>query len=135
MSDRLHILIVDDVSDNIQVAMSILKEKNYQFSFALNGEQALELIKANTFDLILLDIMMPGMDGFEVCKQLKSNQNTQDIPVIFLTAKIDVDSIKAGFEVGAVDYIVKPFHPEELIARVKTHLELYVAKRILKSTT
>ncbi|MCF6345643.1 MAG: two-component system response regulator [Thiomicrorhabdus sp.] len=132
MSDRLHILIVDDVSDNIQVAMSILKEKNYQFSFALNGEQALELIKANTFDLILLDIMMPGMDGFEVCKQLKSNQNTQDIPVIFLTAKIDVDSIKAGFEVGAVDYIVKPFHPEELIARVKTHLELYVAKRILK---
>ncbi len=132
MSDHLHILIVDDVSDNIQVAMSILKEKNYQFSFALNGEQALELVKANTFDLILLDIMMPGMDGYEVCKQFKNNKKTQDIPVIFLTAKVDVDSIKSGFEVGAVDYIIKPFHPEELIARVKTHLELYVAKRILK---
>ena len=132
MSDRLHILIVDDVSDNIQVAMSILKEKSYQFSFALNGEQALELVKANAFDLILLDIMMPGMDGYEVCKEFKNNKDTQDIPVIFLTAKVDVDSIKTGFEVGAVDYIIKPFHPEELIARVKTHLELYVAKRILK---
>ncbi len=132
MSENFHILIVDDVSDNIQVAMSILKEKNYQFSFALNGEQALELVESNSFDLILLDIMMPGQSGYEVCQQLKKQKNTQDIPVIFLTAKVDVDSIKEGFEVGAVDYITKPFHPEELIARVKTHLELYTAKRILK---
>jgi len=132
VSENFHILIVDDISDNIQVAMSILKEKNYQFSFALNGEQALELVESNSFDLILLDIMMPGKSGYEVCQQLKREKNTRDIPVIFLTAKVDVDSIKEGFEVGAVDYITKPFHPEELIARVKTHLELYTAKRILK---
>lgn len=132
MSENFHILIVDDVSDNIQVAMSILKEKNYQFSFALNGEQALELVESNSFDLILLDIMMPGQSGYEVCQRLKKQKNTLDIPVIFLTAKVDVDSIKEGFEAGAVDYITKPFHPEELIARVKTHLELYTAKRILK---
>ncbi len=132
MSDHFHILIVDDVSDNIQVAMSILKEKNYQFSFALHGEQALELIWGHDFDLILLDIMMPGIDGYEVCRRIKAKPDTQDIPVIFLTAKVDVDSIKEGFDVGAVDYITKPFHPEELIARVKTHLELYAAKRILK---
>ena len=132
MSDKFQILIVDDVSDNIQVAMSILKEKNYQFSFAVNGEQALELAESNSFDLILLDIMMPGMSGYEVCQQLKGEENTSDVPVIFLTAKVDVDSIKDGFEAGAVDYITKPFHPEELIARVKTHLELYTAKRILQ---
>ncbi|MCF6299034.1 MAG: response regulator [Thiomicrorhabdus sp.] len=132
MSNGSHILIVDDVSDNIQVAMSILKEKSYQFSFALNGEQALKLVAKNDFDLILLDIMMPGMSGYEVCKQLKIQINTKEIPVIFLTAKVDVDSIREGFKVGAVDYITKPFHPEELIARVKTHLDLYAAKRVLK---
>jgi len=132
VSDKFQILIVDDVSDNIQVAMSILKEKNYQFSFAVNGEQALELAESNSFDLILLDIMMPGMSGYEVCQRLKGEENTSDVPVIFLTAKVDVDSIKDGFEAGAVDYITKPFHPEELIARVKTHLELYTAKRILQ---
>ncbi|VAW45507.1 Response regulator [hydrothermal vent metagenome] len=132
MSYRFHILIVDDVSDNIQVAMGILQEKNYQFSFALNGEQALKLVDKNEFDLILLDIMMPGMDGYEVCQQLKKQAKTKDIPIIFLTAKVDVDSIREGFSLGAVDYISKPFHPEELIARVKTHLDLFAAKRVLK---
>jgi len=132
MQYGFHILIVDDVSDNIQVAMSILKEEGYRFSFALNGQQALGLVTENEFDLILLDIMMPGMDGYEVCKKLKSQARTQEIPIIFLTAKVDIDSISKGFKTGAVDYITKPFHAEELIARVKTHLELYAAKQLLK---
>ncbi|WP_371414905.1 HD domain-containing phosphohydrolase [Hydrogenovibrio sp. JE_KL2] len=132
MNDRYHILIVDDVSENIQVAMNILKEGNYQFSFALNGEKALALVEENDFDLILLDIMMPGLNGFEVCSRLKRNPMTSDIPVIFLTAKVDIDSISQGFKLGAVDYITKPFHAEELIARVKNHLELFTAKKLLK---
>lgn len=132
MQERYHLLIVDDVSENIQVAMNILKEGNYQFSFALNGEKALSLVEENDFDLILLDIMMPGLNGFEVCSRLKRNPMTTDIPVIFLTAKIDIDSISQGFKLGAVDYITKPFHAEELIARVKNHLDLFTAKKLLK---
>lgn len=132
MQDRFHVLIVDDVSENIQVAMNILKEGNYQFSFALNGQKALDLVEGNDFDLILLDIMMPGLNGFEVCSRLKRNPLAADIPVIFLTAKVDVDSISQGFKLGAVDYITKPFHAEELIARVKTHLDLFTAKKLLK---
>jgi putative two-component system response regulator len=132
MNFKYQILIVDDVADNIQVAMNILKEENYDFSFATNGESALELIKSSDFDLILLDIMMPGIDGYEVCRQLKSDDKLKEIPVIFLTAKADVDSIARGFEVGGVDYIVKPFHANELLARVKTHLELYRSKSMLK---
>ncbi|WP_024852133.1 HD domain-containing phosphohydrolase [Hydrogenovibrio kuenenii] len=132
MKDRYHILIVDDVSENIQVAMNILKEGHYQFSFALNGEKALALLEENDFDLILLDIMMPGLNGFEVCSRLKRNPMTADIPVIFLTAKVDIDSISQGFKLGAVDYITKPFHAEELIARVRNHLDLFTAKKLLK---
>jgi len=127
-----NILIVDDISDNIKIAMNILKENNYNFSFALNGKRALEIAKSKHFDLILLDIMMPELNGFDVSKVLKGNSNTKDIPIIFLTAKADIDSITEGFNFGAVDYITKPFHPEELIARVSTHLELYRAKKILE---
>jgi len=126
------ILIVDDISDNIKVAMNILKENNYNFSFALNGKQALELVENKDFDLILLDIMMPEMNGYDVCKKLKSSEKTKDIPVIFLSAKSDIDSLTRGFEVGGIDYISKPFHSAELISRVVTHLELYKAKRVLK---
>lgn len=128
----MNILIVDDVVENIQVAMNILKEEDYLFSFAADGFEALELIENENFDLILLDIMMPKLDGFEVCRRLKSNEKHQDIPIIFLTAKTDIDSIAKGFELGGVDYIVKPFHPEELLSRVKNHLELFQAKKILK---
>ncbi|MDX1808403.1 MAG: response regulator [Sulfurospirillaceae bacterium] len=127
-----NVLIVDDISDNIKIAMNILKGSNYNFSFALNGKKALEIIKNKRFDLILLDIMMPQMNGFEVCKILKQDPITQDIPIIFLTAKTDIDSITEGFKLGAVDYITKPFYAEELIARVTTHLELYRAKEVLK---
>ena len=131
--NQYHILIVDDVADNIQVAMNMLKEQAYQFSFALNGQQALDLSLQHQFDLILLDIMMPGMDGYQVCQFLKDNEKTRDIPIIFLTAKVDIDSIAKGFQLGAVDYITKPFHSEELIARVKNHLELYTSRQTLKS--
>lgn len=127
-----NVLIVDDISDNIKVAMNILKENNYNFSFALNGKEALDVVKTKQFDLILLDIMMPQMNGFEVCQIIKADPKTRDIPVIFLTAKADIESITQGFKLGAVDYITKPFFSEELISRVATHLELYRAKSVLK---
>ena len=128
------ILIVDDINEDIQVAMNILSEDSYDFSFATTGRESLNLLEemSATFDLILLDIMMPGLDGFEVCRKLKKDPNTWDIPVIFLTAKVDVDSIRHGFSLGCVDYITKPFHAEELLARVKTHLQLYHAKKLLQ---
>jgi len=121
----IKILIVDDVTDNIRVAMNILREENYQFSFANDGIEALDLVEKERFDLILLDIMMPHIDGFEVCKRIKEKPENSNVPIIFLTAKTDVDAIEKGFEVGAVDYLIKPFHASELLARVKTHIELY----------
>lgn len=128
----IKILIVDDIADNIQVAMNMLKEENYTFSFASDGEEALALVTNEKFDLILLDIMMPKLNGYDVCKQLKSNPEHCNIPVIFLTAKSDVDAIAKGFEVGGIDYIIKPFHASELLARTKTHLELSYSKQLLK---
>ncbi len=134
MSKQSHIFIVDDVNDNIQVAMSILKEDGYAFSFANNGEEAIQLVTQNSsrIDLILLDIMMPGIDGFEVCRHIKNNPISKDIPIIFLTAKVDVDSIAKGFSIGAIDYIIKPFHANELLARVRTHIQLYKAQKLLQ---
>ncbi len=130
--NRLKILIVDDVTKNIQLVANILQEAGYEIFFALNGQMALELVKNQSLDLILLDIMMPEMDGFEVCKRIKSLQNAKDIPIIFLTAKTDIEDIKKGFEVGGVDYITKPFNREELLARVKTHLSLMQQQKELK---
>lgn len=134
MENAFHVLIVDDVVENIQVAMNILKEDNYDLSFAMDGEEAIQLIEAqhDKFDLILLDVMMPKKSGFEVCEVLKHNTKTQDIPIIFVTAKVDIDAISKGFAIGAVDYITKPFHADELLARVKNHLSLYQAKLLLK---
>jgi putative two-component system response regulator len=133
MNNSARILIIDDVSENIQVAMNILQEDNYEFSFANDGSKALSILddESEDFDLILLDIMMPEMDGFEVCRRLKTFHKSKNIPVIFLTARVDIDSIKTGFELGAVDYVTKPFHAEELLARVRTHIQLYKAKRLL----
>jgi len=130
--ENLHILIVDDVIDNIQVAMNILKEDSYNFSYAKSGEDALELLKNQSIDLILLDIMMPGIDGYEVAARLKEDPRTMDIPIIFVTAKTDIDSLEKAFKLGGVDYITKPYHAEELLARVKTHLDLHRAKEILQ---
>ncbi len=129
-----HILIIDDSVDNIQVAMNILREDGYNFSFATQGQEALTLLEsdAKKYNLILMDIMMPGMDGFHVCRLIKENPETQDIPIIFLTAKVDVDSISEAFSSGAVDYITKPFQADELIARVRTHLQLFHARLLLQ---
>ncbi len=119
------ILVVDDDLKNIQVGVNILKDQgNYHIIFATSGEQALQRVKEHTFDLILLDILMQPMDGYEVCRRLKQDKQSRDIPVIFLTAKSDTESIVTGFELGGVDYITKPFNSHELSARVKTHLEL-----------
>lgn len=116
------ILIVDDTSTNIEILLDLLK--GYDLLVATNGHNALEIAKNEKLDLILLDIMMPEMDGYEVCERLKSNPNTSDIPIMFITAKTDEESIEKGFEVGALDYVAKPFKPKELISRVKTHLKI-----------
>ncbi len=132
MQLNYQILIVDDISENIQVVMNILKEMSYDFSFALNGKEAIELIQKNHYDLILLDVMMPELDGFEVCRLIKEDNRIKDIPIIFLTARTDIDAISKAFKVGGNDYISKPFHAEELLARVNTQLQLYTARLKLK---
>ncbi|CAE09962.1 sensor histidine kinase [Wolinella succinogenes] len=116
------ILAVDDTEVNVDILMGILK--NYDVIPALSGKEALEIVKNEKIDLILLDIMMPEMDGYEVCRRLKSEEATRSIPIIFITAKTTESDIKEGFERGAVDYVTKPFNPIELISRVDTHLEL-----------
>ncbi|MDP2336564.1 MAG: response regulator [Bacteroidota bacterium] len=118
------ILIVDDVQLNLDLMKDILSEKEYLIATAINGKSAIAKAKAHKFDLILLDVVLPDIDGFEVCTHLKSNPQTQDIPIIFLTAKKEKDSIIKGFQLGAVDYIPKPFSREELLARVNLHLTL-----------
>ena len=128
------ILIVDDNEKNIQVVANVLAENNYDIDYALNGQDALNLINSYDFTLILLDIMMPGMDGFEVCKRIKNNPEKNEIPIIFLTAKTDVDSIQKAFDNGGVDYLNKPFNSKELLARVKTHVALKTSKDKLKDT-
>ncbi len=125
---QVNVLIVDDVSKNIQVLGSILREKGYHISYATNGKDALAKVKNSKFDIILLDVMMPEMDGFETCRRLRLERTSQDIPVIFLTAKTDEDSKMKGFDVGAQDYVTKPFNTPELIARVDTHVQLKKAR-------
>jgi putative two-component system response regulator len=118
------ILIVDDEPGNIKILMELLKS-DYQIRVANNGANALQIASSGDQpDLILLDIIMPGIDGYEVCKRLKADQHTQNIPVIFITAKGEVDDETRGFELGAVDYIAKPFKPVVVRARVKAHAEL-----------
>src|ERR1035438_9607317 len=118
------ILVVDDAPANIQVLSATLKEKGYQVSVATGGRQALELVSRLRPDLILLDVMMPEMDGFETCRRLKASETTNDIPVIFLTGRAETADIVKGFELGAVDYVAKPFNAHELLARVNTHLTM-----------
>ena len=118
------ILVVDDTSANIQAVTAILREHGYQISVATNGRQALSVLERVRPDLILLDVLMPEMDGFEACRRIKHNPDLHDIPIIFLTAKTDATDIVRGFELGAVDYVPKPFNAFELLARVNTHLTL-----------
>lgn len=127
---RARLLIVDDEAINIRMLDGMLRD-NYDISAALGGEQALKRAFATPPDLILLDIQMEGMDGYEVCQRLKENESTRDIPVIFVTSKTDsVEEIK-GLELGAVDYITKPFHPLIVRIRLKNHLELKQQRDIL----
>ncbi|MBA7574690.1 Sensor histidine kinase RcsC [subsurface metagenome] len=125
-------LIVDDVAENLQVLGNILDENNIEFSYATNGKEALEAVAFNKPDLILLDINMPEMNGFEVCKKLKKDPETMDIPIIFLTAKADSEDIVEGLSIGAVDYITKPFNAKELLSRVLTHLELFNSRKMIR---
>ena len=122
IQEKYKILIVDDIPKNIELAANILSTKNYNITFAISGQAALHKVKLIDFDLILLDVMMPEMDGFEVCEQLKNNPATRNIPVIFLTAKTETENVVKGFELGAVDYVTKPFSTDELLARVNTHV-------------
>ncbi|OQY03467.1 MAG: hypothetical protein B6I20_04940 [Bacteroidetes bacterium 4572_117] len=128
------ILIIDDIAENIKVVANVLKKHNFNISFAKSGANGIEKVKKIQFDLILLDIMMPEMDGFEVCRLLKKDIKTKDIPVIFLTAKTDEMSLKKGFETGGVDFITKPFKSSELIARVNSHIQLKLVQEQLKKT-
>ncbi len=122
MQNRQTILIVDDIKENIDILVKLLDK--YDLITALNGESALEILEEEEIDLILLDIMMPEMDGFEVCKRVKSKSKTLNTPIIFLSAKNRPEDIERGFKLGGVDYVTKPFNPNELLARVKTHLKL-----------
>jgi two-component system, cell cycle sensor histidine kinase and response regulator CckA len=118
------ILVVDDTQTNLEVLFALLDDSGFKVLIAENGESAIQKASYALPDLILLDILMPGIDGFETCRRLKENEATKAIPVIFLTAMADtVDKVK-GFNLGAVDYITKPIHPEEVLARVETHLKL-----------
>ena len=119
------VLIVDDLPKNLQVLGNILKKVDCRVAFSTSGKQALEMMSKLNVDLVLLDIIMPEMDGYDVCRKLKADPATSEIPVIFLTAaRKESDDIVKGFRTGAVDYITKPINEEELIARVNTHLEL-----------
>jgi two-component system sensor histidine kinase/response regulator len=125
------ILIVDDNTHNLQVLGSILRKNNCSPALAHHGMGALDFVKKKRPDLILLDIMMPEMDGFEVCRKLKQDAATCEIPIIFLSARSEKEDIVKGLELGAVDYVTKPFNFKELITRVQTHLELKAAKEAL----
>lgn len=118
------VLIVDDLQQNLEILGNILSSLKVKIAVAMNGKQAINITYKKKPDLLLLDISMPEMDGFEVCKKIKENPETEDIPIIFLTAKTETEDIVKGFELGAVDYITKPFKALELLARVKTQLDL-----------
>ena len=130
-TDRRTILVVDDTPENLSVMNGLLRE-TYKVKVASSGARALAIAAAEPPDLVLLDIMMPEMDGYEVLQKLKADSKTGDIPVIFLTSLSDADDEKVGLEMGAVDYIGKPANPAILLARVRNHLELKTARDFLK---
>ncbi len=127
------IFIVDDIMQNLQVIGGILMEESFDIAMATNGIQALNMVKNIMPDLILLDVMMPDMNGYEVCEKLKSDPEVAHIPVIFLTAKSDTEDIIQGFQIGGVDYITKPFKKEELLVRINTHINLKLATDTIRN--
>jgi two-component system sensor histidine kinase/response regulator len=124
-----HILIVDDNKRNLQLTASLLRDEGYLISLAQNAKAALSELNDLIPDLILLDIMMPGIDGLELCRIIKQNDKLREIPVIFLTAKSQTEDLAEGFRAGGVDYIVKPYNREELLIRVKNHIELASSRK------
>jgi len=116
------ILIVDDTESNIDILLELLSE--YDLAVATDGLSAIEIANNEDIDLILLDIIMPEMDGYDVCNSLKLSAKTKDIPIIFITAKTDENSIEKAYDIGGIDYVTKPFKPKELLARVKRELKL-----------
>ena len=129
------VLVVDDSPDGLQIINEILK-RQYEVRLARSGEQALQAAQHKPQpDAILLDIMMPGMDGYEVCSRLKANDATRDIPVIFLTAKTDIEDAQRGFDLGGADYITKPILPPVVLARISTHISLKLAREFMKAQT
>lgn len=127
------ILVVDDNPTNLGVIFNVLDESGLEVLVAQDGESALQKIEYITPDLILLDIMMPGIDGFETCSRLKSNPSTSEIPIIFMTALSNTEQKVKGLSLGAVDYITKPFQKEEVLARIKVHLDLRNLSQALAS--
>lgn len=127
------ILIVDDNPKNIQVAASVLAQNNFDIEFSLDAKSGMSWLEKGEIDLVLLDIMMPDVDGYEMCRDIKQRHELREIPIIFLTAKNDRESIIKGFDVGAEDFITKPFDGRELVSRVKVHLELKKSREQLNS--
>jgi putative two-component system response regulator len=129
------VLVVDDSPDGLQILNQVLK-RQYEVRLARSGVQALEGAQQKPRpDAILLDISMPGMDGYEVCSRLKANDATRDIPVIFITAKTDVEDAQRGFDLGGADYITKPILPPVVLARVSTHIALKLAREFMRGKT
>lgn len=132
-STRDTLLIVDDIPENVKVLLNFLTNSGFKVLIAQDGERAIKKVEYAQPDLILLDVMMPGIDGFEVCRRLKNNEKTKNIPIIFMTALSDtVDKVK-GFELGAADYITKPIQYEEVLARVTAHLNVHKLQRQLQT--
>lgn len=129
-----NILIVDDNPENVKVLGNTLREEEYNLLVAFNGLDALAILDTEPVDLILLDVMMPEIDGFELCERIKLQEDWQEIPVIFITALNDKNSVVKGLEVGGVDYITKPFNNKEVLARIHTHLSLRRTQQVLQDT-
>ncbi len=132
LSDQPQVLVVDDIPKNLQVIGNILLKQNIKPYFSVSGENALQFLETNKPDLILLDVSMPEMDGFDVCRKIKENPDTAQIPIIFVTAHNQTEEVVKGFELGAVDYVTKPFNPGELISRIGTHIKLSRALQTIK---
>jgi signal transduction histidine kinase len=126
------ILIVDDTPANLDALSTVLSDVGYEIAIATSGEKALQLLQRRSPDLILLDVRMPGIDGFETCDRIKANPKTCDIPIVFMTSLIDINNKIKGFSCGAVDYISKPFQEQEILARVKTHIDLHLLTQNLE---
>ena len=122
MSEKMTVMVVDDTESNIDILVELLSE-DFEIMVAMDGKECLETVRYQTPDLFLLDVMMPGMDGYELCRKLKNYKKTKDIPVIFVTAKGEIDDKLDGYDAGGIDYITKPIDPEFTIKTIKKHLE------------